>query len=78
MATSKCGHCDGHSFELKEAKIKGAAFKHYFVQCESCGAPVASLEAGNSTQNFSDLKMAMSAFFDDTRRALALLDAKIQ
>jgi hypothetical protein len=56
MATSKCGHCDGTSFETQEASVKNANFRLFFVQCASCGVPVAVLEAENSTKNFSDLK----------------------
>jgi predicted nucleic-acid-binding Zn-ribbon protein len=56
MATSKCGHCDCTSFETKEASVKGANFKLFFVQCASCGVPVAVLEAGNSTQGFLDME----------------------
>jgi hypothetical protein len=56
MATSKCGHCNGASFETKEARIKGSNFKLFFVQCASCGVPIAVLEAGNSTQGFLDVE----------------------
>jgi uncharacterized protein (UPF0276 family) len=56
MATSKCGHCDGTSFETKEASVKNSNFTLFFVQCASCGVPVTVLEAQNSTKNFSDLK----------------------
>jgi uncharacterized protein (UPF0276 family) len=60
MAKSKCGHCDGTSFETKEASVKNANFKLFFVQCASCGVPVAVLEAENSTKNFSDLKRELA------------------
>jgi uncharacterized protein (UPF0276 family) len=60
MAKSKCGHCDGTSFESQEATVKNANFRLFFVQCASCGVPVAVLEAENSTSNFSDLKRELA------------------
>jgi hypothetical protein len=66
MAKAKCGHCDSTSFESKKATVKNSIFSLFFVQCASCGVPVAVLEAENSTQNLSDIK-----------REIALLKAQI-
>lgn len=40
MATSKCPKCDSTRFELKEAVISGCNYKHFFIQCASCGAVI--------------------------------------
>lgn len=41
MATSKCGKCDGTTFEMKDAdKIGQSKFAYSFIQCSSCGTVV--------------------------------------
>jgi hypothetical protein len=43
MVRSTCVKCSSSSFELVEAKIDNAQFKHCFVQCRSCGGVVGVL-----------------------------------
>lgn len=45
--TSRCPKCDGTSFEMAEAKITGAAYRHYFIQCSTCGSVVGVTEFFN-------------------------------
>jgi transcription elongation factor Elf1 len=40
MAHPSCPRCYCGAFELTEAKVKGAKYKLYFVQCGTCGAVV--------------------------------------
>ena len=40
MAISRCPKCESSRFELKEAALQGAAYKHMFTQCASCGTVV--------------------------------------
>jgi hypothetical protein len=49
MATSRCprSDCNGSSFEMKELKVKGSAFRLWSIQCASCGAVVATQEFFN-------------------------------
>lgn len=47
MAASACVKCDGQRFEIKQAKISGAAFLLFFVQCAGCGGVVGTVEAEN-------------------------------
>ena len=47
MAITKCPHCDGAFFEIKEAAPRGAAYKSVFIQCSSCGAPFAAQDYFN-------------------------------
>ena len=47
MVLSKCPHCQGGFFELKEASPRGAAYKSLFIQCSKCGAPFAAHEHHN-------------------------------
>lgn len=44
MALSTCPKpgCDSHRFELVEADVQNARFKMYFVQCQGCGAVLAT------------------------------------
>ncbi len=44
MATSKCGHCGGHDFELKTIMPAGAAHPVEVVQCSACGAVMGTLQ----------------------------------
>jgi uncharacterized protein (UPF0276 family) len=60
VATSKCGHCDGTSFETQTASVKNADFRLFFVQCASCGVPVAVLEAENATQSFAEIRKELA------------------
>jgi hypothetical protein len=48
MATSTCVKCDGTSFEVKEAKLKGSAYRMYFIQCSSCGGALGVQEYFNT------------------------------
>jgi uncharacterized protein with PIN domain len=51
MAKSSCPKCSGTSFELQEApNIKGARFKHSFIQCSSCGAVISVMEHFNISE----------------------------
>lgn len=47
MAITKCPHCDGTFFEIKEASPQGAAYKSIFIQCSGCGAPFAAQDYYN-------------------------------
>lgn len=40
MAQSTCPKCGNHSFELKEVIPSGSRYKHFFIQCSSCGCVV--------------------------------------
>jgi len=44
MAISKCGHCNGTSFELKEHTPAGSQYSIYFVQCATCGSVVGTMD----------------------------------
>ena len=44
MALSRCGHCEGSLFELRETNVMNANYRFHFVQCSSCGAPIAAVE----------------------------------
>ena len=47
MAESTCPKCDNTMFECVEADIIDLRFKHYFVQCNACGAVVGVLDYYN-------------------------------
>jgi len=49
MAFSRCPHCKGSSFELKEVEPSQSKYKLNFVQCSSCGAPFGVTEYMNIT-----------------------------
>ena len=72
MATSTCAKCGNDSFEVKEAKIKGTTFKHYFVQCSSCGAPIGILENDNATENFFAIRKELA----DLKYQIAQLNSR--
>ncbi|WP_137742607.1 hypothetical protein R0L47_05540 [Pectobacterium polonicum] len=40
MANTTCPKCPSTSFEMKETKIKGSNYRHFFVQCSACGAAI--------------------------------------
>lgn len=40
MANSKCGHCDGTIFEIREVQPRGSEYKFNFIQCASCGVAI--------------------------------------
>lgn len=42
--TSKCGSCNGTTFEIKETKVNKAAFRYNAIQCAGCGAVVSFTE----------------------------------
>lgn len=48
MASSKCIKCDNTTFEMKEGKIAGSAFRMMFVQCSRCGGVVGVTEFTNT------------------------------
>jgi uncharacterized Zn finger protein len=60
MAMSRCAKCGGTSFELAEANIKHARFKHYFVQCSSCGAVVSVEPSVNVNYQLEEVKDMLS------------------
>lgn len=51
MAISKCGKCEGTSFELKNSVtrtgsvIDGTQFAYSFIQCRSCGTVVGVVDS---------------------------------
>ena len=47
MAITKCPHCKGARFEIKEVAPQGAAYKSVFIQCSGCGAPFAAQDYFN-------------------------------
>jgi len=47
MAFSTCGKCGNRFWEIQSVEPRGSAFKLYFVQCASCGTPVAAMEFDN-------------------------------
>jgi hypothetical protein len=53
MATSKCGHCGAHDFELKTIMPTGAARVVEVVQCSACGAVMGTLQTGEIDQVFT-------------------------
>jgi hypothetical protein len=40
LATSKCGKCDGTTFEMTRNSVHGSDYKIMFVQCATCGTVV--------------------------------------
>lgn len=61
MATSTCVKCESTRFELKQAKITGAAFILFFVQCASCGGVVGTVEAENIGAKLDKLARKLGA-----------------
>jgi len=68
MATSKCGSCGGHSFEIKEVSPNGGRFKYSFVQCSSCGVPVGVLDFFNLGSLLQDQEKAIGSLADKIDR----------
>lgn len=47
MANSKCGKCEGSSFEVVNHEPRKSNFKLLFVQCASCGTVVGAMDFHN-------------------------------
>lgn len=68
MATTKCGHCGGFYFEMKEVEPYGAKYKQSFIQCKSCGVPVGVrgyYDAGNLMKQQEDKIEELSSKIDN-------------
>ena len=65
MATSTCGKCGNHTFELIPVTPKKSNFSYYFVQCANCGVPVAALEANNLNHELGLLAKQVKALTSD-------------
>ncbi|MFP6840677.1 MAG: hypothetical protein VB979_00280 [Acinetobacter sp.] len=62
MAISKCGGCGSFSFEMVEkSNIIGSRFKLMFVQCASCGVPIAVTEYLNTGAEIQKLENKIKA-----------------
>jgi uncharacterized Zn finger protein len=48
MATTKCPKCSHTGFEVVSNTPEGSKFKIDFVQCKSCGTPVAAIDFYNT------------------------------
>jgi len=48
MATTKCPKCSHTAFEVVSNTPEGSKFKIDFVQCKSCGTPVAAIDFYNT------------------------------
>jgi hypothetical protein len=58
MAQSSCPKCGHHSFEIAEAIISGAKFKHYYVQCAKygCGTVVGLIDYNHTGTMINEVK----------------------
>jgi hypothetical protein len=79
MALSKCPHCKKNLFEIVEQVPSGSRFKMYFVQCSSCGAPIASVDyfpVGQLVTDQEDSIRKLSHKLDDVETKLnAIINA---
>ena len=66
MARTKCPHCEGSLFEVKEISPSGAAYVSLFIQCSGCGAPVTAQEYFN-----------ISALMENQKEQIAELSRKV-
>jgi hypothetical protein len=80
MAFSKCPHCKGGFFELKEVSPQGSNFKQNFVQCAGCGAPVGVVDYSNTAmllgkqeKRIAALQQEVGALSHDIRQILRVL-----
>jgi len=48
MATTKCPKCSHTVFEVVGNTPEGSKFKIDFVQCKSCGTPIAAIDFYNT------------------------------
>lgn len=73
MAASKCGSCGSSvaGWELKEVSVRGARYKMFFIQCASCGVPVAAAEYQNIGATLSTLGSEIGGALKKQDRALA-------
>ena len=81
MARSKCAACGKHAFEIQLVEPQGAQYKHYFIQCASCGVPVGVTEFRNASKLIEDLQKhlekgmrALAGQIDDVSRRLQRLE----
>jgi hypothetical protein len=63
MAASTCQTCRHKAFEIKLVEPRKAQFKHYFVQCASCGAPAGVIDFRNSPKLIDELAKEMRDSF---------------
>lgn len=78
MAISKCPHCKGTAFELKENSPRDSRFRIYFIQCSGCGAPFATMDYFNTgtlmekqEKKIAELSEKMDQLDHTTRAILA-------
>ena len=45
FSSSTCGKCGGCRWKLERVEPEGSRFPMYFIQCGSCGVPVAATES---------------------------------
>lgn len=49
MATSRCPQCTGSKFEMVETDVSGSRFRIMFIQCQSCGTVVGTMNYENAS-----------------------------
>lgn len=64
MTTPKCPKCDGTRFELQEVPVKGASYRHHFINCSSCGCVVAVHELFNVNARLALLAEKLGVKFE--------------
>lgn len=77
MAFSKCPHCEGTYFEMKEVEPQGANFKQTFIQCSTCGAPMGAVAYTNTAalldnhmKEMKSIQLELSSMKRDLRQVL--------
>lgn len=80
MAYSKCGSCNGTSFEMVEASPRGSRFKLSFIQCASCGVVIGVMDYNNIGADLEGVKKQiknLQAVTSNIDHNLAVLSQRI-
>jgi hypothetical protein len=78
MAITKCPHCEGTFFEIKESAPQGAAYKAIFIQCSGCGAPFAAQDYYNLGALLKEQEAKIAELFQKVDQKFDQLDYQIR
>lgn len=78
MMPSKCGHCNGFTWEIHEESPKGAAFKMYFVRCAACKVPIGVLDYYDTHSKVDRVEKLLKGLGDSTTGMLREIDENVR
>jgi len=73
MATTTCGKCGQHRFEIVEVSPASGRYKHNVIQCVGCGTPIGVVNYRNLGTLLDQQELKINALLGDMEKVQSLL-----